>query len=108
MKLGWVKKRDNRLVVAISSDYSEKIETKEISQVVLEHGTLPVDELYFQLKKNSINAGIVDYKTLIKESFNEVIKNPKGLYNLFRVGDAISSRNIHAAIYDSLRICKNL
>ena len=107
-RLKGIKKRGNRLVVAISSDYSEKIETKEISQVVLEHGTLPVDELYFQLKKNSINAGIVDYKTLIKESFNEVIKNPKGLYNLFRVGDAISSRNIHAAIYDSLRICKNL
>jgi len=107
-RLKGIKKRGNRLVVAISSDYSEKIETKEISQVVLEHGTLPIDELYFQLKKNSINAGIVDYKTLIKESFNEVIKNPKGLYNLFRVGDAISSRNIHAAIYDSLRICKNL
>jgi len=107
-RLKGIKKRGNRLVVAISSDYSEKIETKEISQVVLEHGTLPVDELYFQLKKNSINAGIVDYKALIKESFNEVIKNPKGLYNLFRVGDAISSRNIHAAIYDSLRICKNL
>jgi len=107
-RLKRIKKRGNRLVVAISSDYSEKIETKEISQVVLEHGTLPVDELYFQLKKNSINAGIVDYKALIKESFNEVIKNPKGLYNLFRVGDAISSRNIHAAIYDSLRICKSL
>jgi len=25
---------------------------------------------------------------------------------LFRVGDAVASRNIHAAIYDSLRLCK--
>jgi len=107
-RLKGIKKRDNRLVVSISSDYSEKIETKEISQVVVEHGTFPVDELYFQLKKNSINEGIVDYKALAKESFNEITKNPKGLYHLFRVGDAISSRNIHAAIYDSLRICKNL
>jgi hypothetical protein len=32
----------------------------------------------------------------------------KGNYYLHRVGDAISSRNIHAAIYDSLRICKNI
>jgi hypothetical protein len=32
----------------------------------------------------------------------------KGNYYLQRVGDAISSRNIHAAIYDLLRICKNI
>ena len=25
---------------------------------------------------------------------------------LFRVGDALASRDIHAAIYDSLRLCK--
>ena len=44
----------------------------------------------------------------VKEDFKEVVKNPKGNYYLYRVGDAISSRNIHAAIYDSLRICKNI
>ena len=33
--------------------------------------------------------------------------NPDGRYQLFRVGDAVASRNIHAAIYDSLRLCKN-
>ena len=60
------------------------------------------------MKKNSINEGVVDYKTIIKGSFNEINKNSKGNYHLYRVGDAISSRNIHAAIYDSLRICKNL
>ena len=33
--------------------------------------------------------------------------NPDGRYQLFRVGDAVASRNIHAAIYDSLRLCKD-
>ena len=33
--------------------------------------------------------------------------NPDGPYQLFRVGDAVAGRNIHAAIYDSLRLCKN-
>jgi hypothetical protein len=107
-RLKGIKKRGNRLVVSISSDYSDKIETKEISQVVVEHGTIPLDNLYFELKKNSTNEGVVDYKSLIKESFKEIAKNPKGNYHLYRVGDAISSRNIHAAIYDSLRICKNI
>ena len=103
-----VKKKGNRLVVSINSDYSDKTETKEISQVIVEHGTFPLDNLYFDLKKNSLNRGEIDYKSLIKENFKEAIKNPKGDYFLYRVGDAISSRNIHSAIYDSLRICKNI
>jgi len=107
-RLKGVKKKCNRLVVSISSDYSDKTETKEISQVIIEHGTIPIDDLYFELKKNSINQGIVDYKSLVKGDFNEIAKNPKGNYHLYRVGDAVSSRNIHAAIYDSLRICKNI
>ena len=107
-RLKGVKKKGNRLVVSISSDYSDKTETKEISQVIIEHGTIPIDDLYFELKKNSINQGIVDYKSLVKGDFNEIAKNPKGNYHLYRVGDAVSSRNIHAAIYDSLRICKNI
>ena len=27
---------------------------------------------------------------------------------LFRIGDAVAGRNIHAAIYDALRLCKDL
>lgn len=33
---------------------------------------------------------------------------PKLRYQLYRVGDAVACRNIHAAIYDSLRLCKAL
>ena len=33
---------------------------------------------------------------------------PTGGYRLFRIGDAVASRNIHAAIYDALRLCKDL
>ena len=36
-----------------------------------------------------------------------VAHNPDGRFQLFRVGDAVTSRNIHAAIYDSLRLCKD-
>ena len=35
----------------------------------------------------------------------EIASNPAGSYQLFRVGDAVAARNIHAAIYDSLRLC---
>jgi dimethylglycine catabolism A len=26
----------------------------------------------------------------------------------FRIGDAVAARNIHAALYDALRLCKDL
>jgi len=31
-----------------------------------------------------------------------------GRFTLWRVGDAVSGRNIHAAIFDSLRLMKDL
>ena len=42
------------------------------------------------------------------DRYFKINKNDKGDYFLYRVGDAVSSRNIHAAIYDSLRICKDI
>ena len=107
-RISKVYKKGNRLGIKIISDYSDKVYEQETSQVIVEHGTLPLDDLYFSLKPNSKNIGEVDYKSL-KKGMNRLInKNIDGKYYLFRVGDAISSRNIHAAIYDSLRICKDL
>jgi len=37
-----------------------------------------------------------------------VVSNPEGRFQLFRIGDAVASRNTHAAIYDALRLVKDL
>ena len=37
-----------------------------------------------------------------------VASNPGGAYELFRIGDAVASRNIHAAIFDGLRLAKDI
>ena len=34
--------------------------------------------------------------------------NTEGRFQLFRIGDAVSARNTHAAIYDALRLVKDL
>jgi N-methyl-L-proline demethylase len=34
--------------------------------------------------------------------------NPAGAFQLFRIGDAVEARNTHAAIYDALRLVKDL
>ena len=107
-RLKSIKKDGNRLSAIIGSDYSNKIENKKTSQIVVEHGTIPNAELYFELKNESKNLGSIDYTSLIKGKLNEIVLNNEGKYFLYRVGDAVSSRNIHASIYDSLRLCKDL
>jgi NADPH-dependent 2,4-dienoyl-CoA reductase/sulfur reductase-like enzyme len=103
-----VRREGNQLAARLGSDYTDRTEERLVDQVVVEHGTLPLDELYFALKEGSVNRGEVDYRALIAGLPQEVAANLEGRYRLFRIGDAVSSRNIHAAIYDALRLCKDL
>ncbi|WP_420565350.1 FAD-dependent oxidoreductase [Thalassobaculum sp.] len=102
-----VRRSGNGLIAQIGSDYSERVEEREVDQVVVEHGTLPLDEVYFALKPDSRNGGEMDYGALIAGRPQTVVRNPDGAFQLFRIGDAVASRNIHAAIYDAIRLVKD-
>ncbi len=97
----------NELVATIGSDYTDTRRQRRVDQIIVEHGTLPLDDLYFDLKPGSTNLGAVDYAALIGGKPQKEVRNPEGSYQLFRIGDAVSSRSIHAAIYDALRLCKD-
>jgi len=103
-----VKRQGNALVAELRNEYSGIIETREVDQVVCDHGTLPVDDLYDELKAGSRNRGAADYKALLEGRPQGIVSDPNGKYMLFRVGDAVASRNIHAALLDSLRLCKDI
>jgi len=98
----------NRLVAVLRNEYDQAQEERAVDQVVIEHGTIPEDDLYFALKPRSSNLGEVDLEALVAGRPQALENNPEGGFQLFRVGDAVASRNIHAAIYDSLRLCKDL
>jgi len=102
-----VRRDGNRLRATLGSDYTPGTVERIVDRVVVEHGTLPLDDLYFALKDGSINRGAVDYRALIAGRPQTIAPNPDGRYRLFRIGDAVASRNIHAAIYDALRLCKD-
>jgi NADPH-dependent 2,4-dienoyl-CoA reductase/sulfur reductase-like enzyme len=102
-----VHRRGNGLAALIGSDYSSRVEERHVDQVVVEHGTLPLDDLYFALKPNSLNGGEVDYRSLIEGRPQTITRNSDGRFRLYRIGDAVSSRNVHAAIYDALRLAKD-
>ena len=103
-----VRREGAQLAASIGSDYGDIRETRLVEQVVVEHGTLPLDALYFELKDASINRGEVDYAALVAGRPQTVVRNPEGRYRLLRIGDAVQSRNVHAAIYDALRLCVTL
>ena len=108
MRLLSVRRVGNELIAVLGSDYGDRTEERRVDQVVVEHGTIPLDELYEALKPDSRNAGEVDHAALLGGRAQAVESNPAGTYQLFRIGDAVSSRNIHAAMFDALRLAKDI
>ncbi|MGB3280097.1 MAG: N-methylproline demethylase, partial [Pseudorhodobacter sp.] len=90
------------------TDYSAHTEERDFDQVVVNHGTLPMEDIYFSLKPLSRNEGAVDQDALIAGQPQPVGRNQAGTFDLYRIGDAVSARNTHAAIYDALRLMKDI
>ncbi len=103
-----VQRDGNRLRAVIGTDYSAHRLEKTYDQVVVNYGTLPLDDLYFALKPLSANGGAVDYDALIEGRPQAMRPNPGGAFVLYRIGDAVSARNTHAAIHDALRLMKDI
>ncbi|MEM7534241.1 MAG: NADH:flavin oxidoreductase [Chloroflexota bacterium] len=79
------------------------------THVVVEQGTMPVDALYHSLRAQSCNDGVTDINALLAG----IAQPRRGAwasdgFELHRIGDAVSSRSIHAAVYDALRLCQAL
>jgi hypothetical protein len=100
-----VERDGNRLLAHIGSDYMDLDQTREVDQVVVNSGVDPLDALYFDLKPKSQNLGAVDYDALI-DGTPQTLNGGPGGFQLFRIGDAVSSRNTHAAILDAFRLMR--
>lgn len=98
----------NELLAEVGSDYGDFTRQRRLDQIVVNHGTRPLDELYFELRPGASNLGEVDYQSLIDSAAQTVSSNPDGSYQLFRIGDAVAARNTHAAVYDGLRLARTL
>jgi 2,4-dienoyl-CoA reductase-like NADH-dependent reductase (Old Yellow Enzyme family)/thioredoxin reductase len=107
-RLQSVVRSGTNLTATFSSDYGDTAVERTVNQVVVEYATRPMDDLYFELKPHSVNLGAVDHGALIAGTAQTIRSNPDGKFQLFRIGDAVSSRNVHAAIYDALRLVKEL
>lgn len=107
----WLNKVDqegDKIIATLKNEYTEHLEEREVDQVIIENGIVPNEDLYYELKEESINKGITDINELYAAKPQSCLdKLNEGKFCLFRIGDCISMHNIHGAIYDGLRLCKD-
>ncbi len=104
-RLQTVTREGNKLKAQFTNEFGGPDIERVVDHIVIEHGTLPLDGLYHELRSQASNRGVTDYEALLDGRPQQGAGEG---FLLFRVGDAVTSRNIHAAIYDSLRLCKDL
>lgn len=109
-----VEETEAGLRATLRSEYADTDAVLDVDAIVVDHGTIPNDELYWGLREGSRNRGAIDHDAFVdplgalrlRESAggDRVSAQDDGSYALFRIGDATTSRNAHAAILDALRL----
>ena len=104
-----VRTSGNKLVAVLENTYQhgQRVE-RVVDQVIGDYGTTPNDDLYDALKPFSRNDGQVDLTAMADYTAQTIDLNPQGRFFLYRIGDAWAGRNVHAALLDAIRICKDL
>lgn len=100
------KDSSGRLLVKLGIDSSDWVEERVVDAVVVEAGTESMAEIYEELLPLSSNEGGYDLNDYLALRPQTMVRNPDGKFQVFRIGDAVASRNVHAAILDANRLCQ--
>lgn len=95
------------IIALLKHEYSGDLEEREVDQVVIENGTMPNESLYLQLKDDSRNKGEINLDLLYNHQPQKELLEDNSGFLLYRIGEAVCSRNIHGCIYDALRLAKD-
>ena len=101
-----VYREGNKLVAVLRHEFSGEDVERLVDQVVIETGVHPQDELYRALKPKSSNNGAFSLEDFaaMRPLYGT---GDAGGFSLFRIGDAVAGRNIHAGMYEAMRFVMN-
>ncbi len=99
-----IDQRNGKKVAKLKHTLTNELTEESFDHIVIDNGVSALTEVYEALKPASRNAGVIDIDAFASGHLNLPEINGKGQFDLIRIGDAVSSRNLHAAIYDALRI----
>ena len=102
-----VAKQGTQLLVTLWNEYSNSEQTRLVDQVIVENSTDANDDLFHELAPLSRNLGEVDMQGIVTDSPQLLDSNPEGQFYMYRIGDAWAGRNVHAALYDAIRLLKD-
>ncbi len=105
-----IRSENNTLVVTLQNELTGRLTEIYTSQVIYDYGTIPAADIYSELRQHSRNQGITDLNAWVegqRQPFSETSDKPSEGFELHRIGDAVSSRDIHAAVRDALRLCQS-
>ncbi len=108
VRLVKVDRAGKRLRSTFANELTGKLEERLSDQVVVERGTVPVEQLFDELRADSCNDGTADTDKLLAGLPQESADQRNSGFELYKVGDAVSSRDIHCAMLDSRRLCRAL
>ena len=103
-----IERDGNRKIVVFRNTLSGATRQQTFNHVVCETGSKPMDSLYFDLINLSRNAGQIDLRKFAKGKVLFPQRNPTASFDLVRLGDAVTSRNLHAAVFDANRLVQGL
>ena len=100
-----VERRGNRIAATFRNLLTGATIERAADQIIVEHGTIPADGLYHELRSRAANDGVTDLDALLAMQPQPRDARRDGGFELHRIGDAVASRNIHAAVLDAFRLC---
>ncbi|MEE9447754.1 MAG: FAD-dependent oxidoreductase [Arenicellales bacterium] len=102
LRLTALRKKDDHLVATLTNELTNQSQDIHVDQVISEAGTDAIADVFFDLKAQSANDGLTDIDALATYQPQPVTENTG--FTLYRLGDAVTSRSIHAAILEAYRI----
>ncbi len=109
LRLVGVSPEGNRLRARFTHEYSARESTRDYDRIIVDVGTVPDDALFEALAAGAVNHGQTDQASLLsgaRQPSLEGVHGASGRYALFRIGDCVSARGMHAAALDAARLCQ--
>ncbi len=105
LQIARVEQVGNKLKATFKHELTDTEHSFIGDQIIVAQGTTPSADLYHELRDESCNNGVTDINTLIASKPQPQQGEWDTGFELHRIGDAVSSRTIHSAVYDAFRLC---
>ena len=97
---------DDHIRTQFKHTFSREVIDIESPTVIADLGLTSLIDVYDELVEMSTNFGEYDHEQLLALAPQPNDANPDGRFALFRIGDALAPRDLHAAIFDANRLCR--